>query len=86
VRESAEAEFAAIAARARGALAARAFGGADERVLVGEAGFVAERIAAYRAAIGMDHLVVRPASRTASEERRASLARLVELAATAPRA
>jgi alkanesulfonate monooxygenase SsuD/methylene tetrahydromethanopterin reductase-like flavin-dependent oxidoreductase (luciferase family) len=76
VREAAELEFAAIAARARGAIAARASGGADDRVIVGEAGEVADRIAAYREAIGMDHLVVRPASRTGPAERLASLDRL----------
>jgi alkanesulfonate monooxygenase SsuD/methylene tetrahydromethanopterin reductase-like flavin-dependent oxidoreductase (luciferase family) len=86
VREGAEAEFAAIAARARGAIAARAAGAADDRVLVGEADFVAERIAAYREALGMDHLVVRPASRTDAGERRASLARLALLVATRLRA
>lgn len=75
---AAEAEFAAIAARARGAIAARAAGGAGDRVIVGEAAEVTERIATYREEIGMDHLVVRPAGRTGPEQRRASLARLVE--------
>lgn len=77
VREATELEFAAIASRARGAIAERAAGGAGDRVIVGEAGEVADRIAAYRTAIGMDHLVVRPASRTSASERLASLARLV---------
>lgn len=76
VRAAAELEFAAIASRARGAIAARAAGGAGDRVIVGEAGEVADRIAAYREAIGMDHLVVRPASRTGAAERLASLDRL----------
>jgi alkanesulfonate monooxygenase SsuD/methylene tetrahydromethanopterin reductase-like flavin-dependent oxidoreductase (luciferase family) len=79
VREAAEFEFTAIASRARGAIAARAAGGAGERVLIGEAGEVAERIAAYREAIGMDHLVARPASRTSALERLASLERLAGL-------
>ncbi|RIL02043.1 MAG: hypothetical protein DCC71_16855 [Proteobacteria bacterium] len=78
VRAAAEAEFATIAARARGAIAARAAGAAADRVLVGEPAAVADAIAAYREAIGMDHLVVRPAPRTSDAERRASLARLVE--------
>jgi alkanesulfonate monooxygenase SsuD/methylene tetrahydromethanopterin reductase-like flavin-dependent oxidoreductase (luciferase family) len=50
-------------------------------VIVGEANEVADQIAAYREALGMDHLVVRVASRTGDRERRASLARLVEQAA-----
>jgi len=78
VREGAEAEFAAIAARARGAIAARAAGAAEDRVIVGEMGEVAERIAQYREALGMNHLVVRPASRIDEDERRASLARLAQ--------
>jgi alkanesulfonate monooxygenase SsuD/methylene tetrahydromethanopterin reductase-like flavin-dependent oxidoreductase (luciferase family) len=83
VREGAEAEFAAIASRARGAIARRAAGAAGDRVIVGEAGEVAERIAQYREAFGMSHLVVRSASRVSDEERRSSLARLVELVARA---
>ena len=81
VKEAAEAEFAAIASRARGAIASRAAGAADDRVIVGEASEVAERIAQYREVLGMNHLVVRPASRVGDEERRVSLARLVELVA-----
>jgi len=83
VKQGAEAEFTAIASRARGAIANRAAGAADERVIVGEASEVAERIAQYREALGMNHLVVRPASRVSDDERRVSLARLVELAAGA---
>lgn len=78
VREGAEAEFAAIAARARGAIAARAAGAAEDRVIVGEMGEVSERIAQYREALGMNHLVVRPASRIDEDERRASLSRLAQ--------
>jgi alkanesulfonate monooxygenase SsuD/methylene tetrahydromethanopterin reductase-like flavin-dependent oxidoreductase (luciferase family) len=78
VREGAEAEFAAIAARARGAIAARAAGAAADRVIVGEIGEVAERIAQYQEALGMNHLVVRPASHTDEDERRASLSRLTQ--------
>lgn len=78
VREAAEVEFAAIAARARGAIAARATGGAGDRVIVGEVGEVADRIARYREDIGMDHLVVRPAARTGAAERLASLDRLAD--------
>ena len=78
VREGAEAEFAAMAARARGAIAARASGTAEDRVIIGEIGEVAERIAQYREALGMDHLVVRSASRIDDDERRASLARLAQ--------
>ena len=78
VREGAEAEFAAMAARGRGAIAARAAGAADDRVIIGEIGEVAERIAQYREALGMDHLVVRSASRIDDDERRASLARLAQ--------
>lgn len=78
VFETAEREFAAIAARAGRGLAARAAGAASERVLVGEAAAVAEGIARYRDATGMDHLVVRPASGLDAAQRRASLARLLE--------
>jgi alkanesulfonate monooxygenase SsuD/methylene tetrahydromethanopterin reductase-like flavin-dependent oxidoreductase (luciferase family) len=78
VRDGAEAEFAAMAARARGAIAARASGAAEDRVIIGEIGEVAERIAQYREALGMDHLVVRSASRIDDGERRASLARLAQ--------
>ena len=81
VREAADAEFAAIAARARGAIAARAAGAASDRVIVGERSEVEERIAQYQETLGMNHLVVRPASRVGDEERRVSLARLVELVA-----
>ncbi len=80
VREAAEAEFAAIAARARGAIAARAAGAASDRVIVGERSEVEERIAQYQEALGMNHLVVRPASRTGERERRASLERIRECA------
>jgi alkanesulfonate monooxygenase SsuD/methylene tetrahydromethanopterin reductase-like flavin-dependent oxidoreductase (luciferase family) len=79
VKEGAEAEFAAIASRARGAIADRATGAAEDRVIVGEASEVAERIAQYREVLGMNHLVVRSASRVSDEERRIALARLVEL-------
>jgi alkanesulfonate monooxygenase SsuD/methylene tetrahydromethanopterin reductase-like flavin-dependent oxidoreductase (luciferase family) len=81
VKDAAEVDFAAIASRARGAIASRAAGAAGDRVIVGEASEVAERIAQYREALGMNHLVVRPASRVSDEERRVSLARLVELVA-----
>lgn len=78
VRGAAEAEFAALSARASGALSSRALGHAADRVIVGEATEVCERISAYRARLGMDLLVVRPAPRTDDALRRASLARLVE--------
>jgi alkanesulfonate monooxygenase SsuD/methylene tetrahydromethanopterin reductase-like flavin-dependent oxidoreductase (luciferase family) len=78
VRADAAAEFAAIAGRARGALAARAAGAVEDRVVVGEPAAVAEALARYRDALGMDHLVVRPAARVGDADRRASLARLVE--------
>jgi len=78
VREGAQAEFAAIAARARGAIAARAAGAAEDRVIIGEMGEVAERIAQYQEVLGMNHLVVRPASRIDEDERRTSLSRLAQ--------
>ncbi len=78
VREGAEAEFAAMAARARGAIAARAVGAAEDRVIIGEISEVAERITQYREALGMDYLVVRSASRIDDDERRASLSRLAQ--------
>jgi alkanesulfonate monooxygenase SsuD/methylene tetrahydromethanopterin reductase-like flavin-dependent oxidoreductase (luciferase family) len=85
VREGAEAEFAAIAARARGAIAARAAGAAEDRVIVGEIGEVTERISQYQEALGMNHLVVRPASHTDEHERQVSLARLVRHVASRTR-
>jgi alkanesulfonate monooxygenase SsuD/methylene tetrahydromethanopterin reductase-like flavin-dependent oxidoreductase (luciferase family) len=78
VRADAESEYAALAARGGGALAARAEGEPAARVVVGEAGAVAEAIAGYRLRLGLDLLVVRPAPRTDAAARRASLARLVE--------
>jgi len=77
VQQIAEAEFAALAARAGGPLASRAAGAAADRVLVGEAGEVADAIAAYRERLGLDLLVVRPASRVDGAARRASLERLL---------
>jgi len=79
VREGAEAEFAAIAARASGAIAARAAGTASDRVIVGTANAVADRIAAYREQVAIDPLIVRPASRIGDAERRRSLAALAEI-------
>lgn len=79
VREGAEAEFAAIASRASGAIAARASGTASDRVIVGTANAVADRIAACREQVAIDPLIVRPASRISDAERRRSLAALVEL-------
>lgn len=76
VREAAEAEFAALAARSAGALADAAAGAAAERVLVGEVAEVVEGIARYRERLGLDLLVVRGASRSDERERRASLERL----------
>jgi alkanesulfonate monooxygenase SsuD/methylene tetrahydromethanopterin reductase-like flavin-dependent oxidoreductase (luciferase family) len=78
VRADAEAEFAALAARAGASLASRAQGSAAERVIVGEPAEAAEAIEAYRERLGMDLLVVRPAPRTDAAARRASLARLVD--------
>jgi alkanesulfonate monooxygenase SsuD/methylene tetrahydromethanopterin reductase-like flavin-dependent oxidoreductase (luciferase family) len=78
LREAAEAEFAALAARSAGALAGAATGAAAERVLVGEAGEVAEGIARYRERLGLQLLVVRPATRSDERERRASLERLLD--------
>jgi len=78
LRDAADAEFAALAARAPGALAEAAAGGAAERVLIGEAAEVAEGIARYRERLGLDLLVVRPASRSDERERRAALERFVE--------
>ena len=77
VRQVAEAEFAALAARAGGPLASRAAGAAADRVIVGEAGEVATAIASYRERLGLDLLVVRPAPRVDGAARRASLERLV---------
>jgi len=77
VRQVAEAEFAALAARAGGPLASRAAGAAADRVIVGETGEVADAIAGYRERLGLDLLVVRPAPRVDGAARRASLERLV---------
>ena len=82
VREAAESEFAAIAARARGAIAAYAAGSAADRVIVGTAPAVADRIAAYRERVAIDHLIVRPAPRVPDTARRRSLAALAELLAS----
>jgi len=79
VREAAEAEFAALAARGGGPLARRAGGAAADRVLVGEPAEVAEGVARYRERLDVDLLVARPAPRTEPHERRASLERLAAL-------
>jgi alkanesulfonate monooxygenase SsuD/methylene tetrahydromethanopterin reductase-like flavin-dependent oxidoreductase (luciferase family) len=76
VRETAEAEFRALATRARGALATVAAGPATDRVLIGEASEVAELLARYRERLGLDLLVLRPAAGTDDAARRASLERL----------
>ena len=47
---------------------------------MGERSEVEERIAQYQETLGMNHLVVRPASRTGEWERRASLERIREYA------
>jgi len=77
LREAAESEFAALAARAAGALADAAAGAAEDRVIVGEAAEVADGIARYRERLGLDLLVVRAAARSDERERRASLERLL---------
>ncbi len=77
VREAAEAEFAALAARAGGAIAAVATGLAADRVLIGEASEVAELLAQYRERLGLDLLVLRSAARIDEKARRSSLERLV---------
>ena len=82
VRDAAEAEFAALAARPGGPLASRAGGAASDRVLVGELAEVAEALARYRERLGLDLLVARPGPRTEPHERRASLERLAELVTT----
>jgi alkanesulfonate monooxygenase SsuD/methylene tetrahydromethanopterin reductase-like flavin-dependent oxidoreductase (luciferase family) len=79
VREGAEAEFAAIAARVSGAIASRAAGAASDRVIVGTASEVSDRIAACREQVAIDPLIVRSASRISDAERRRSLAALAEL-------
>ncbi|MEB2345873.1 MAG: LLM class flavin-dependent oxidoreductase [Deltaproteobacteria bacterium] len=76
VREAADAEFAALAARSTGVLAGAASGSAAERTIVGEAAEVADTIARYRERLGVDLLVVRGAARSDERERRASLERL----------
>lgn len=81
VRAAAEAEFAAIAARTRGAMAERAAGSAEERVLVGSARAVADAIAGYRERVALDHLIVRPAPRVSESERLRSLEALRDLVA-----
>ena len=78
VRDAAEAEFATLAARAGGAIAAVATGLAADRVLIGEVGEVADLLAQYRERLGLDLLVLRPAARVDSEARRSSLERLVD--------
>ncbi len=78
VREAIETEFSRIAALRGRALARVAEGKASDRILVGEAAEVAEGIARYREALGMDLLVVRPAPGAHGDERRASLERLAE--------
>jgi alkanesulfonate monooxygenase SsuD/methylene tetrahydromethanopterin reductase-like flavin-dependent oxidoreductase (luciferase family) len=78
VREDAEREFAALAARAGGAIGAAATGPASERVLIGEAHEVADLLTQYRDRLGLDLLVLRSAAHLDEAERRASLQRLVE--------
>lgn len=78
VREAAEAEFAVLAARTGGAIAAVAAGLAADRVLIGEADEVADLLAQYRERLGLDLLVLRPAARIDAEARRNSLERLVD--------
>lgn len=83
LREAADAEFAALAARAEAgpgsasALATAAAGAAADRVLIGEPAEVADGIARYRERLGLDLLVVRAATRSDDRERRAALDRLV---------
>ena len=78
LRAAAEAEFAALAARAGGgALAEASAGAAHERVIIGEAGEVAEAIARYRERLGLELLVVRAAAQADARERREALERLV---------
>ena len=79
VREAADAEFAVLASRARGALAARVAGAAADRTIVGTASAVLDQIAAYRERIAIDHLIVRPAPRVPDAERRRSLEALAQL-------
>lgn len=85
LREAADAEFAALAARAAGgtrataALADAATGSAEDRVLIGEAGEVADGIARYRERLDLDLLVVRAASGVDDRARRASLERLLTI-------
>ena len=78
VRQVAEAEFAVLAARASAAIAAVATGPAADRVLIGEAGEVADLLAQYRERLDLDLLVLRPAARVDAEARLHSLERLVE--------
>jgi alkanesulfonate monooxygenase SsuD/methylene tetrahydromethanopterin reductase-like flavin-dependent oxidoreductase (luciferase family) len=79
LREAADAEFAALAARSAGpALAEAAAGAAEDRVLIGEAGEVADGIARYRERLELELLVVRAAARIDDRARRASLERLVK--------
>jgi alkanesulfonate monooxygenase SsuD/methylene tetrahydromethanopterin reductase-like flavin-dependent oxidoreductase (luciferase family) len=73
-----EEEFGRIAARA-GAVARRAAG--PSAAIIGDPAAVARSIAAYRDRIGMDLLVVRPPPGLDGEGRRASLERLLALAA-----
>jgi alkanesulfonate monooxygenase SsuD/methylene tetrahydromethanopterin reductase-like flavin-dependent oxidoreductase (luciferase family) len=81
VTDASEAEFAAIASRARGAIAVRAAGTAADRVIIGTASAVADRIAAYRERVVIDHLIVRPASRIGDDARLRSLEALSQLVA-----
>jgi alkanesulfonate monooxygenase SsuD/methylene tetrahydromethanopterin reductase-like flavin-dependent oxidoreductase (luciferase family) len=81
VSDASEAEFAAIASRARGAIAARAVGAAADRVIIGTASAVADRIAAYREQVVIDHLIVRPPSRIGDDSRLRSLEALTQLVA-----
>ena len=82
IAEASEAEFAAIASRARGAIAARAAGSAADRVIIGTASAVADRIAAYREQVVIDHLIVRPPSRIGDDARIRSLEALTQLVAS----
>ena len=76
-REAAASEFQNIAERVGRNLAEKASGAADQRVVVGEAAEVVERIEEYRELLGMDLMVVRPAPGTDHPERLAALERLV---------
>jgi alkanesulfonate monooxygenase SsuD/methylene tetrahydromethanopterin reductase-like flavin-dependent oxidoreductase (luciferase family) len=78
VREAVARELNRLLSRGSRTLARAAAGRPEERLLVGDAAEVVEGITAYRERLGMDLLIVRPASLVGPDEQHASLARLMQ--------